>query len=502
MLRVKFYSVDDMVYEYYLRKSEEVLNEYLAGRNTQNINDIIELYNIIKYFESKSKLPNGTLAEASFDDDVKSYKSEVAKVFRSISDNTFELMYKEVESSYKEDFWELINKFKVYENISECIFRQVLNNCDIQLRQVLIFKGLTVYFGNAIRDFMLHNYNTAELLIDKYEIRHLIEKAELHLPKELSILDKEEIINSYIDSEEPNLNYLNLIARIKKNKDSILITDKTLLKAKKRAEEIEKNLFKDSAGLSIEVVFSNSQNEQVKIKLDGQNIHIVYSGKWISENKDYIILLNNFNDLFGYMDTQLRFTLVNKFNMMNPLERFAMTTSKNAYITGTDFMGKNSLSLIQLRGYYNYLLSIGIRLETVIEWFFNVFVSDRYGVNNFRLIMPSKHSTFLEKCTNIMPALESVLKQFCLLVEEGKIDHELLEIRSEHLFYDNIPSMLNKKYIYGHGNEFKKATFLLFSDQSHLPYDYNEKKHMIAFLIYWLREKLELMIIPSIVYLN
>ena len=52
--------------------------------------------------------------------------------------------------------------------------------------------------------------------------------------------------------------------------------------------------------------------------------------------------------------------------------------------------------------------------------------------------MPSAKSTMLEKCTNIMPAMESVLKQFNLFEEDREIDFELLEIRSEHLVYKNI----------------------------------------------------------------
>ncbi len=84
--------------------------------------------------------------------------------------------------------------------------------------------------------------------------------------------------------------------------------------------------------------------------------------------------------------------------------------------------------------------------------------------------MPSTKSTMLEKCSNIMPAMESVLKQFSLFVEEGEIDFDLLEIRSEHLIYKYIPSLVEKKYVYGNGEEFQTATHLLFSDQSGLGY--------------------------------
>jgi hypothetical protein len=143
-------------------------------------------------------------------------------------------------------------------------------------------------------------------------------------------------------------------------------------------------------------------------------------------------------------------------------------------------------------GYYNQLFSIGIRLEEIIEWFFEEYLAVEFDAHNFKVTMPSTNSTLLEKCTNIMPALESVLKQFSLYVQEGYIDFELLEIRSEHLIYKNIPSLVERKYDYGMGEEFKTATFLLFSDQSSLGYNEKAKKTFNNFFELNSNEKLKL----------
>jgi len=53
-------------------------------------------------------------------------------------------------------------------------------------------------------------------------------------------------------------------------------------------------------------------------------------------------------------------------------------------------------------------------------------------------------------------------------VQEGTVDYELLEIRSEHLLFMNVPSLLQDKYVYGHGEEFLTVCFYLFSTQSML----------------------------------
>ncbi|NOU94214.1 hypothetical protein GC093_13445 [Paenibacillus sp. LMG 31456] len=327
---------------------------------------------------------------------------------------------------------------------------------------------------------MLNNNSSAQLLLDKFELKHIREKDPIYFPKELSSSDKEIIINNYIDSEDPNLNYLRLIANIQSSKDKIEITPRTLLKAKRKAEDQESKFFTENSGMIMEtaVIFSKSQSEEGTLIRDDLSITATYSAKWIEENQEYPTLLNNFIHLFDFVDLQMRCTLVNKYNEMGVFERFIFTTSQHAYTKGVAFDHKNALSLLQMVGYSNQLFSLGIRLEEVIEWFFQDYLAIEFDTRNFQVTMPSAHSTFLEKCTNIMPALESVLKQFSLYVEEGHIDFELLEIRSEHLIYSNIPSLVKRKYTYGIGEEFKTATFLLFSDQSSLGYnEYLEKSY-------------------------
>lgn len=61
-------------------------------------------------------------------------------------------------------------------------------------------------------------------------------------------------------------------------------------------------------------------------------------------------------------------------------------------------------------------------------------------------------------------------------ISEPQSSRVVLEIRSEHLIYKNIPSFVDIKYVYGVGDEFKTATFLLFSDQSGLGWNENTKK--------------------------
>ncbi len=472
--RVKYYSATDVYYGIHLQNAEKMLKEYVVG-GSHEINDVIELFNIGKFFADKIFLIKWT------EDEICSYKNvimeETARQFKSINDSNFLLIYQSLDKIYFSDFWELFDKFKIYNVISKTTFKSFLLASKPKLYEILQHKQISKSFGEALRNYMMDNINLAELLLNEYEVRHISQRPPLFFPKELSNVDKEAIICNYIESDNPNINYLRLIGNIQSNKNKIEVSPRVCLKAKKKSDMEEKKYSSSNSSIPVEiyVAFSESQDEELIFDQNGLSTRASYSKKWIIDNLDYPTLLNNFIYLFNYTDLQMRWLMVNKFNEMSVLERFVFISSKNAYIKGIAFDTMNILSLFQIEGYYNTLFSIGIRLEEIIEWFFQEYIPSEFNVNGFQVFLPSHYSTLLEKCTSIMPAMESVLKQFSLYVEEGEINFELLNIKSEHIMYNNIPSLIKekfgKKYAYGTGDEYCNVTFLLFSDQSGLGYN-------------------------------
>jgi len=469
---------------YSLKQSETLLQQYHNGREVQDINDIIELHNIIRFFDNDMKPKDWTpdyfvcLSKIA-----KSYLELIARFFYSLTEEDFENRYNEVDVLYKDNFWELIQKFKVHEKISPNLFNKLINKSEVWLHQLLEHSCIVERFGPVIKDYMLDNAETAELLLDQYEMKHINEQKQLHFPRELSNADKEKIINNYIDSDNPNLNYLRLISNIQSRKDVLEISPKTLLQSRKKEQELENRFFQNNPGMKIEtrIAFSKSQQEEIAIEINDQCTSLSYGTKWIEDNQDYPTLLNNFIYLFEFVDIHMRCALVSKLNQMNVFERLMLSSSRNAYLKGLVFDQLNTISLLQLNGYYNELFSLGIRLEAIIEWFFKKYLADEFDAHSFRVSMPSPTSTIHEKCVSIIPAFEYTLKQFTSYVEEGQIDPELLEIRSGQLVFKNIPSLVDKKYVYGVGDEFKTATFLLFSDQSGIRYYPKEKKSYANF---------------------
>ena len=489
MERIKFYSINDMVSGENLIRIKEIVDNFDENKKDYNINDIIELYNITKYVDTecyKSYKLNWSEDDVSkIKDVIKKYKGIIARYIKSISNENITTKYMEIQDDnydYREDFFELLEKYKAYENISECIFSELLHTPKVFLEYILRNKNMTYYHGNTIRERFYEDSEYAEIILDYYEAKHTGYIKTLYFPKELTTDDKEEIIKNYIDSKNPNLNYLRLINNIQ-NRDELSISDKTRLASIKKTKIENDKLFSNSAGIEYgaEVRFSKSQRDVVEFINEKYIFKYSYDIRWIYENTDFNTLLNNFIHLFGYVDRQMRITLISKASELGITEKFFGVKSKKEYEIGMTFNIKNMLSILQIIAYYKELNKINIRLEDIIEWFFKTYLSEEFGIQNYFVKMPSKDSTYYEKCKSILPEIDYILKQFNQLVEDGIIDQELLEVSSISILFESVKSLIDTKYIYGNdkSQEFNNICYYFFSDQCLLHYTekYKNKRY-------------------------
>lgn len=472
MGRVQYYSVNDLAISYDIENMERVIANFNSDKKYENINDVIEIYNIRKYID-QGIYPSYWLREDinKSKNTSKHYMKIVGQFCGSISNQNIEYLFDSVEIEYKSNFWELINDFKVYKQISNDKIYNLLNRPKGIVHYLLKYKELVEYYGKVIRDELISESFYAELILDKYEVHHNHNNYQIHLPSELNVEDKEQMIINYINSSNANPNYLRFIVTINST-DKLKISDRTRLNAKRRFEEEQKKLFEKNTGITTEtaVAFSEKQEEVIKTEVNGVNFAVRYSLKWIKENRDNNTLMNNFIYLFGFVDMQMRIMLVSKSQEMSVLEKHLFMRTKKSYIIGSVFNRKEILSRLQMKAYYQELNRIGIRLEEVIEWFFKCYLLEEFGISEFNIKMPSENSLYIEKCRAILPEMEYILKQFSLYVKEGEVDQELLQISSSHLFFKDIPSLLDKKYAYSYGDKFHRITYYLFSDQCMLHY--------------------------------
>ena len=470
MGRVKFYSKEDWACGGNLKKLEEVLRKFDETKY-YDIVDIIEFYNCIKYIENEWYLQTW---ESDYIEEVKAKMKVLNKIIACfllrINDSNIIDIIEKIDYIYKEDFWEMFDKYKVYNRISDEKFDEILKN-NHTLGIISNYKNIVKHYGNIIREHLLKYEESAIILLDKYEIVREHSQKQIYLPDELTGEDKEKILINYIETENPNINYLRVIFNMQFTKE-MPISDRTRLMAKRKIKEETEKIFSKNSGITMETIVTfakNLANEREEV-LKGQNLECTYSIEWLENNKDYPTLLNNFIYLFEFTDFHMRSNFVSKKSQLGIFERHIFINTKKSYKTGTAFDRLDMLSTLQMTSYYRELKRIDIRLESIIDWFFKEYLLNEFNIKDYRINIPSKESTYLEKCRTTLSELDNILKQYRLFVENDIIDHELLQISSRPILFNDVPSKVKNKYIYPDSEEYNLISFLFFSDQCMLAY--------------------------------
>ena len=482
MNSIKFYSVNDLASGYNLSNIKKRFDDNAFFKPEYSLTDIIEMHNTIKYYDNNLLTPYIKTDEKEIKAKIDLMKSSIAQYLKN---HDFTSLLKEVNSlpfEYIDDFWELVSAFGFYKKIDAEEFNKALNSENTILTDILECKNIVQQFDKEIKAYMLDNPFTAEFLLREYEIVPISERKKLYFPASLTLEDKEKIIDGYVSSDSPNVNYLRIIKDFQKTSE-LKISDMIRLNASKKAQKFDDEFFTENSGIKscLSVIFGKDLKEVFQYSFSGLNMECKVSTNWIEENSDYCTLLNNFIYIFEFVDRQMRLSLVNKRSGMGVFERLAIMRTKRSYHHGFAFKSINMFALLKISGYYFQLAKNNIRLEEIIEWYFKEYVLENFDISNFKITMPTSDSSFFEKCKSVLPEMESILKQYNLYTMYDEIDHELLQMSSTPLPYGACKSLLERKYIYTSNDLNQKISYLFFSDQCMLHYVQRLKKTYTSF---------------------
>lgn len=464
---VKFYSKNDLSNGINLKKAESIIENFSKEKEYFDVNEVIELYNIKLFFDNGIRLLEWTPQKyKALQSTVQSFMPSIGKFFSKLNVDNFEQIISNVDFLYRSDFFSLLDSFKVQERIPSSLIKEFLEQGKIRLHNILLCKNVTHHFQDVIREYMLENAETAEILLSNYLKK---ESKKYYIPKCLSGKDKEKILKNYIDSPNANPNYLHLIS-ISNPSPLLPFSDKTKLKARKAYEQYVEEMFKDSPGYcyGVNVTFSGSQSKEIVESYRNHILDFSYGTSWIRDNLDFPTLLNNFIFLFNFTDLQFRSQWYHRKSQQGTLEALAGIHGKSEYFTGIHFNLMSMLSIAQITNYSNELRKNHIELEAIIKWFFKEYLKEEFGVENYLFSAPSSQASYVEKCKLLAIEFERILKQFKLYVEDAEIDQDLLGISSTPVKFEDIPSMIPNKYLYPIEKECQPLMYLLFSDQSAL----------------------------------
>lgn len=472
--RIVFYSKEDMASGHQLRKGELILRAEIKSEYN-DINEVLELYNVKKYIDAELFLNEWTSEDILvFKNKATEFGKIIGRFMSQINDLNIIDLYNKTLRNYINSFWELVNNQNVFKRISKENFQKILLDESHLIYTILIHKNVVDRYNVIIKDFLLTYPKSAEILLSIYEVKDDLKKNQKTLPKSLTTVNKETIILNYLNSRETNLNYVELIQNLR-NKNDFKISDKTRLKAKRLLKRETDKLFANQQGMKYGVTISFPENlPKIKDGFVDDNLiaNYSYSLDFIKKNKSPYQLFLNFKYLFEYLDNQNRINLVSKRSEMGVIERIIGVHSQNEYRGGTSFSLSQITSYSQIFIYSQVLQNLNNSLEDILHLVFTNAFQERYSFAvNSRFSIPTATSHF-EKVRLLAPEFESALKQFKLYVEDGSIDFELLQISSSPSTIKDIPSLNSKKYIYL--NEINEVMVgcskIFFSDQTHLAY--------------------------------
>jgi hypothetical protein len=469
--RVKFYGLGDYGTYFQVERAAEILEHYDATRTSYSVSEIIELYNAQFFAQNNLFPPSYTKAQCDgFKAQLPEARKTIAKFFNAINEANVADVVVDVDFDYHTDLLDLLAQYKVFDRCSATTILPALEATHIGVGEMLASKRVVQSYAEELRGRLLAEPRHAEHLIRKYlekDARRLI-----HLPASFTSADARTLLDQYLDDDDANPNFVELIATAPTTKVTG-IDAKLKLKAKRKHDAWTKDFFKNNTGIEsgCEVSISDTQAEPVEASLDGLVAKYSYSRRWLEDNLDYPTILNNFLYLFEFADRHMLLALPSYYAELGVFERFLKTTGKDAYPVGAAFQVKEQSSFLQTVMYDRFLKTNDIELESVIEWFFADYLKEEFGAEKLRFVPSSKMSSYLERVRHLFSEMESVVKQFSLYVENGELDNDLLAITSEQVRYKDIPSLLVGKYVYANDDQdIRKILHLLFSDQSGLTY--------------------------------
>lgn len=480
--RIKFFGPGDLANAFVAEQAVEFLHSYVAGRSITCLNDALELYNALE-FARHEILPvtlndsdRGVLAS-----NTKVLTGQISDYFLGLNELNLDEHFQGLEYEYMSDLLMLLQRFDVGGRIGKHLLFEAIFRIPVPLWVLLSNSKFVKAYDRELSEVVLSEPANAIFVLDT----HLIRKSGsiYTLPLSLSGEDYQQLLLAYIDSESPHPNYTQVIAEAK-NSERWGITDKVRMRAKNRLDELSNELLVSGAGSSIRhgygVRIDPLQDGPVLNSMEESTEGVTFirslGGKYLQSTKDPFPIIENFAYLIGYMD-ELGFLLMPSFRAQLGILRQLVVSGKESYPRDSTFHLVDGMTIGGTQAYYNFLQDVGIDVESIIEWFFNQYISEAYEVHNFCYTPSDPKSSFLTKIRHLAPEMDGIAKQYSLFCEEGELDRELFTMSSRPRSWKAIPSLSREKYLVAISGSYCETVLgLLFDGQIGVTYISEEVK--------------------------
>lgn len=381
-------------------------------------------------------------------------------------------IYEELEMQYATQFWGLVHACGAEKMISGEEIDELLSRHIECLAPILENDKLVKLFDAEIRKSLVDNpYYSAELLIREYATESRSQNA-IYLPKCLSQGDFDSIMAGYLDDQRANPNYMEVLFNWPSGATKCRFSPSPDVKvrAKRAHDEAMDAIFRQGTGLKYGagVRIDPEQIACKGVKAEGLTLTYSFSETWLAKYTDNASIMNNCRYLLDVVD---RSGLMSA--PVHSHEESGLLATLGSHVLGEYRMNtissmRESLANVEVIAYANFLESRGSRLEDALEWTYNDYFEEEYSISGFTLALPTRGTSWLDKCKSIGPEIERAVKSYSIYLRIGKIDGDYFPYESFKTF-GTLNALSEKKYAVD-GACFYKWGFYLFSDQCMLTY--------------------------------
>ena len=169
------------------KRREKILRAEIKS-NYSDVNEVLELYNIKKYFDNELYLKSWTQEEIEdFKQKAKKYGQITGNYFSTISNENVIKIYEQTLHGYIHSFWEIVSNHSLFKQISKLNFSKILENEPHLIHEILTHKILVTHYDKELKDFLLNYPASAEILLSVYETEVELKRNQKYIPKSLTI---------------------------------------------------------------------------------------------------------------------------------------------------------------------------------------------------------------------------------------------------------------------------------------------------------------------------
>lgn len=459
--RIVYYSENDLAFGFQYSKITKHISEITSEAHDLNLTDVLELIEINKYLNS-SIIPDK--------------KPEIVKnnnqlVGRWLSEHTNRLLDEiqkiNLPPEYEDSLWKQIVKLYVKSALTNEIIARIINlykgtRILYPLRQAKIVKD----FGALCCEILVQTPDNVLIVLGANSNR-------AHLPKEFTPGVRSKFFMNYISSDKPNPKYLEQIQFDKLASSDVRIMAKTIYDRQVQTYFANNSdtALKTEIIVKIDPSMKSDVNVESSLSTHGQSIRqtLRYNGRMLDELMDWPSILNSFIYMFGMTDRFGILSVTPRTEQESFFERFFRNDKTDQYQYVTTLAGLITPYQLSFTAYYEYLQSKGIRLENVLEWFFDKYLGTNFNIHGLSIDLPKETDRDEIKTLIAITQLHRIVRMYSNLAYDPDFDRQLIDTFSNTPHFSEIPSIVSMKYGSISNAAIKDAEFYLFSDQAVMP---------------------------------